>query len=276
MSPKQQRFVAEYLADPNATQAAIRAGYSERTARQIGQENLSKPDIRAAIEAGQAKLAQKLEINAERVIEEAWKIVTADPRELVELHVDCCRYCYGKGHRYQRTAGEMERDRAGHAERQAARGGRAERFDEQGGIGFDPRLKPHPDCPECAGRGVPRVQLNDTRNVTAAAAALYAGAKQTREGVEIKLHPKVDAIEKLCKHLGLYDRLKVGAEALAKLQAAITLSDQGRALIAAAMGGELPAGQAAQLLAGLGALSKLVETEELAARVAALESRRKA
>lgn len=276
MSPKQQRFVAEYLADPNATQAAIRAGYSERTARQIGQENLSKPDIRAAIEAGQAKLAQKLEISAERVVEEAWKIVIADPRELVELHVDCCRYCYGKGHRYQRTAGEMERDRASHRERQAATDGREERFDEQGGIGFDPRVKPHPDCPECAGRGVARVQINDTRNVTAAAAALYAGAKQTRDGVEIKLHPKADAIEKLCKHLGLYERLRVSANALAKLQSAATLADQGRALMATALGGELTAAQVAQLLSGLGTVSKLVETDELAARVAVLEARRKA
>ena len=40
MTPKQQRFVEEYLVDLNATQAAIRAGYSARTASQIGEENL--------------------------------------------------------------------------------------------------------------------------------------------------------------------------------------------------------------------------------------------
>ncbi|CCQ72407.1 terminase small subunit [Magnetospira sp. QH-2] len=49
LSPKQQRFVEEYLLDLNATQAAVRAGYSERTARQIGSENLSKPDIQQGI-----------------------------------------------------------------------------------------------------------------------------------------------------------------------------------------------------------------------------------
>lgn len=50
MTKKQQRFVTEYLIDLNATQAAIRAGYSEKTARFIGAENLSKPYIRKAID----------------------------------------------------------------------------------------------------------------------------------------------------------------------------------------------------------------------------------
>lgn len=70
LNPKQKRFVAEYLIDGNATQAAIRAGYSKKTARSIGAENLTKPDIAAAIAGKQAKIAGKLEITAERVISE--------------------------------------------------------------------------------------------------------------------------------------------------------------------------------------------------------------
>lgn len=50
LTPKQQLFCDEYLIDLNATQAAIRAGYSEKTAKQIGQENLSKPDLKKYIE----------------------------------------------------------------------------------------------------------------------------------------------------------------------------------------------------------------------------------
>jgi hypothetical protein len=46
---KQQRFDSEFLVDGNATQAAVRAGYSPRTARQQASENLSKPDICAAV-----------------------------------------------------------------------------------------------------------------------------------------------------------------------------------------------------------------------------------
>lgn len=49
LTAKQQRFCDEYLIDLNATQAAIRAGYSEKTAKSIGQENLTKPDIKEYI-----------------------------------------------------------------------------------------------------------------------------------------------------------------------------------------------------------------------------------
>lgn len=69
LTAKQKRFVAEYLVDGNATQAAIRAGYSKATAYSIGAENLKKPEIAAAIEAAQAKIAGKLGITAERVIQ---------------------------------------------------------------------------------------------------------------------------------------------------------------------------------------------------------------
>lgn len=57
MSPKAERFVSEYLIDLNATKAAIRAGYSERSAASIGEENLRKPEIAAAIRAAQDKAA---------------------------------------------------------------------------------------------------------------------------------------------------------------------------------------------------------------------------
>ena len=53
---KQQLFIKEYLKDFNATQAAIRAGYSEDSARQTGSENLSKPDIKEAIERAKEEI----------------------------------------------------------------------------------------------------------------------------------------------------------------------------------------------------------------------------
>lgn len=56
MTPKQERFVAEYLIDLNATQAAIRAGYSEKTARSIASELLTKPDIAAVVAQGNKAL----------------------------------------------------------------------------------------------------------------------------------------------------------------------------------------------------------------------------
>lgn len=68
MTPKQQRFVEEYLIDLNATQAAIRAGYSRKTARQIGDENLSKPDIAAAIADRLKARSEKTGLDAEWVL----------------------------------------------------------------------------------------------------------------------------------------------------------------------------------------------------------------
>lgn len=68
MTKKQKRFADEYLIDCNATQAAIRAGYSEKTARQIGQENLSKPDIRNYIDEQLAKMHDENIADAEEVM----------------------------------------------------------------------------------------------------------------------------------------------------------------------------------------------------------------
>lgn len=64
---KQERFIQEYLKDSNATQAAIRAGYSSKTAAQIGEENLRKPDIRLSIDVAQKKIAEKTETDSEWV-----------------------------------------------------------------------------------------------------------------------------------------------------------------------------------------------------------------
>ena len=71
MTPKQEAFVAEYLIDLNATQAAIRAGYSEATAYSIGNENLSKPEIATAIAKAKELRATECGIDAAWVLREA-------------------------------------------------------------------------------------------------------------------------------------------------------------------------------------------------------------
>ena len=70
LNPKQARFVDEFLVDSNATQAAIRAGYSKKTAKQIGSRLLTNVDIARLVEARTAKMAEKMEITAERIVEE--------------------------------------------------------------------------------------------------------------------------------------------------------------------------------------------------------------
>jgi phage terminase small subunit len=69
MNARQQRFVAEYLIDCNATQAAIRAGYKEKTAYSIGSENLRKPEIQNAIREAQEKRSSNAGFTRERALE---------------------------------------------------------------------------------------------------------------------------------------------------------------------------------------------------------------
>ena len=136
------------------------------------------------------------------MLHEIASVAFADARELVEVRTGCCRCCYGEGHKYQRTVGEMNRDREDWVEK----GKNPAEFDEGGGIGFNPLKQPAEDCPICGGDGMSRVVLRDTRGLSQHAKALYAGAKQTKEGIEIKMHSKVDALEKLASHLGMYEK----------------------------------------------------------------------
>ncbi len=80
LNAKQQRFVDEYLIDLCATQAAIRAGYSKRTANRIGSHLLSKVDIQQALVRAIAKRAEKTGLSADRVLEELQTIAYDDSR----------------------------------------------------------------------------------------------------------------------------------------------------------------------------------------------------
>lgn len=75
LTDKQTAFVREYLVDLNATQAAIRAGYSERTASRIGPQLLGKTCVREAIEKAQAKRAQRVEVTQDYVLSNLVEVV---------------------------------------------------------------------------------------------------------------------------------------------------------------------------------------------------------
>lgn len=83
MTGKQKRFIEEYLIDLNATQAAIRAGYSPDTAGAIGNENLKKPEIRARIDQEMAKRSRRTGINQDRVVRELARIAFVNPADVI-------------------------------------------------------------------------------------------------------------------------------------------------------------------------------------------------
>jgi phage terminase small subunit len=85
LTAKQQLFVTEYLVDLNATQAAIRAGYSVRTARLVGPQNMSKYAIKAAIDAAIEERKKRIGITADEVIRELVLIGMADMKDFVRI-----------------------------------------------------------------------------------------------------------------------------------------------------------------------------------------------
>lgn len=74
LTKKQKTFIDEYLIDLNATQAAIRAGYSPDSARQSGSDNMNNPYIRAHIDKAMAERSKRTGVNADRVIQELAKM----------------------------------------------------------------------------------------------------------------------------------------------------------------------------------------------------------
>lgn len=85
LTTKQKLFVDEYLIDLNATQAAIRAGYSTHTAYSIGSELLKKPEIRAYVDKAMAERSKRTGINADRVIIELARIGLVNPDDLIDF-----------------------------------------------------------------------------------------------------------------------------------------------------------------------------------------------
>ncbi|CAB3972282.1 terminase small subunit [Burkholderia aenigmatica] len=221
LQAKMQRFVDEYLVDLNATQAAIRAGYAERSAQEQASRLLARPDVANAVQEAKARRAARVEINQDRVVLELMNVVFADSNGLVEFRRTCCRYCYGKNYRFQRTAGEMERAKVEHrafvikSKQEGIKLTVAEQtFDEQGGIGYDPRKPPLEECPECFGEGFGDVFVKDTRNLPPELRSLYAGVKRTKEGIEVKTHDKQGFMQLLMRHAGmLNDKLKLQGDA---------------------------------------------------------------
>lgn len=87
LTEKQARFVAEYLVDLNATDAAKRAGYSEKTAYAIGFENLRKPEIQDAIQAAMAQREKRTAITQDRVLQELARVAFANGTDFARVVV---------------------------------------------------------------------------------------------------------------------------------------------------------------------------------------------
>ncbi|EHT99937.1 hypothetical protein CKS_1962 [Pantoea stewartii subsp. stewartii DC283] len=101
LTDQQRLFVAEYLKDSNATQAALRAGYSKKSAEQIGYQLLQKTSVAQSIAQQQKASIMRTLGSADEVLEKAWQLATFDANEISQYRRGACRYCWGFGHQYQ-------------------------------------------------------------------------------------------------------------------------------------------------------------------------------
>ena len=84
LTDKQSAFIDQYLVDYNAKQAAIRAGYAEKQSASMASQLLDKPHIQAELSKRQTKIARKLGVTAERVLEELGRVAFSDIRDLFD------------------------------------------------------------------------------------------------------------------------------------------------------------------------------------------------
>lgn len=208
--PNRATFVREYLIDRNATKAAIRAGYSSRSAYSQGHRLLNQADIKQEIESALAEQAARTGITADAVVQRWWDIAHADPNDLVEYRRTACRRCYGVGHAWQwideeEFAAAVEKRLDAIEKRPGLRP-----VDDAGGYGFDASRPPVQECPGCGGAGHGYVHVHDTRNLSGRARLIYAGVKESREGIEVKMIDQSAALERVARHLGMFiDRSEV-------------------------------------------------------------------
>lgn len=166
---RQLRFAHRVAEEPNesATSIAISVGYSKPSAGESASLNLKNPKILEAIQDRKLQLAAAAGITPEWILREWFAIASANPADLVSIVYVACGDCWALA---------------------------------------DDELPPNPDCSKCKGQGVRYVKVADTRKLTGAARKLYAGAKQTKDGVEIKMRDQDAALKNLADYLGMQNK----------------------------------------------------------------------
>lgn len=200
-------FLDELYSDPtrNATEAWVRVfGVKRETARTSSKRCLDYPAVAAECARRDKEIAERAGLAAGDVLQLLVQVATADARDLIEYWRGPCRYCHGDGHLYQRTPREY---REAWDAYQRTEKGRQDvvgmHFDHAGGLGFNRRVAPHPECPECNGDGEGYEIVRDTRNLSAQAARLYGGVKRTKDGISVITRGQDKALELLAKVHGL-------------------------------------------------------------------------
>ena len=132
-------------------------------------------------------------------------MLTADVNDIVEYRRENCRHCHGNDFKFQWKDEEEYEKACAEVEKDTPDGEVPNYPTDDGGYGFDPHALPNPDCPKCGGDGYGHQHIHDTRFLTGGARLLYAGIKQTKEGIEAKIHDQKDVAKLIMQHMGMLD-----------------------------------------------------------------------
>lgn len=205
---RREVFVRRYLIHQNASQAYREAGYKDGPGtRQSAHRLLTSADIQERIYDEREKHLAALDLTVAHILRRFRDIAFSDIAEIVGVHNSACRYCHGIDHAYQwRTSEEYETSR-----KKACRVGQTaaiETTEPVGGYGYNGSLLPHPSCPECDGEGIRTIRFKDTRLLTNAERAVFAGVEETPYGINYRFHDQLVALCDLARRLGFYDKPK--------------------------------------------------------------------
>lgn len=197
ISEQQALFAESVVVGKTLTEAYRLAGYlaEGNSAHAAASRLFRNVKVSRAIRFLRDQRQRRLVAIEGEIIHQLVSIASADPNEISQLRRVNCRYCWGEDNRYQwRDVEEFNK-----AEAKALTDGKPE--PDFGGVGFVDSSVPNPDCPKCGGEGTEAIFFTDTTMLDGPARWLFAGVKQTMNGLEVKMANQDAARRELLKYI---------------------------------------------------------------------------
>lgn len=223
LTPKREAFCQAMLKTKNQSEAyrkAFNAANMKASSVHVAACGLmSDPKVKQRLDELNSRVLARAEIDAAEIARQMADIINADPNDLMQYRRLNCRYCNGIEHNYQwKNLGEFHKAMDDWEAAKEAHADRMQRATKQteftkpmptddGGYGFKNNAELNPECPVCEGEGVEDLFLQDTRKLTGPAKRLYAGVKQTKNGIEILTRSQDGAMKMLGEHYGMFKQL---------------------------------------------------------------------
>lgn len=205
LTPKQNAFCTHYVslgtevgAGPKAYRLAFGCVNStDEAVAGRASKLLQRTDIQARVEQLRTRMASKIGFTVDKVLQHWSDLASADPNDLVQLRRCACRYCHSSDGKYVVTYHEY-RTEVTRAENENKLPPEKPKFFYNRYGEIDSL------CLNCFGHGEERTYFADTTKLQGPAKLLYAGIKQTRDGMQILMRNQDDALANYAKHLGLF------------------------------------------------------------------------